>query len=77
MLMHPFSERLFDTMHQHFCWKNMGTDAASHVKHHACQPGKQGLKNHGEVPSKDAEQTPWFDMTVGLAAPPGKPVIIN
>ena len=70
MLVHPGSDRLFNTLHQHYTWPNMRAAIAKYVKHcDACQRAKRGQRGYGKVSPKDPETEPWKDVAVDLSGP--------
>ena len=70
VLVHPGTDRLYNTLHQHFTWKSMLQDIAEYIKScDACQKGKRGGKGYGKVPMKDVEQGPWRDIALDLVGP--------
>ncbi len=82
-LIHPGTERLYNTLRQHFVFPQMREKITQELKHcEACQKGKRGLRGHGEIPLKDVERGPWTDMAVDLSGPwtakvDGKKVIFH
>ena len=69
-LLHPGANRMYDTLRQHYYWKNMKKDIDDLVKRcPRCQKAKRGIRGYGHVPIKDVETTPWKDIAVDLAGP--------
>ena len=69
-LIHPGQNRLYNTLRQHYTWKNMQKNVQDFVKTcKVCQVSKRGLRGMGKLPLKDVEFEPWRDVAVDLAGP--------
>ena len=70
MLVHPGSDRLYNTLRQHYTWRGMEKQVKLFTKHcHACQLAKRGFRGRGHIPIKDVETEPWKDIAVDCAGP--------
>ena len=70
MLIHPGGNRLYNTLRQHYTWRNMQHDVCQLVKTcDAWKRAKRGTRGMGKIPLKDIETEPWKDVAVDLAGP--------
>jgi len=70
ILVHPGTERLYNTLCQHYAWPGMLVQIKEHVNHcDACQKAKRGVRGMGKVPIKDTKIEPWRDIAIDLSGP--------
>ena len=68
-LIHPGTDRMHNTMRQHYHWKGMAMDIAEFVKKcPECQRFKiTGKKNYGKLPLSNFDRSkPWDVMHVDM-----------
>jgi len=70
ILVHRGTERLYNTLRQHYTWPEMLVQVKEHVKQcDASQKAKRGVRGMGKVPIKDTEIEPWRDIAIDLSGP--------
>ena len=69
-LLHPGSDHTERTIAQHFFWPTLRSDVRAHVKKcGTCQRCKKSKLKYGHLPVKEAEATPWDQLSVNLIGP--------
>ena len=69
-LLHPGTERTYDTISQHCYWPHLRENIPNHIKIcKNCQKNKKQNRKYGKLPAKEAETIPWDRLLVDLIGP--------
>jgi hypothetical protein len=69
-LMHPGVTRTYESIHQHFTWKNLSQEVRQFCNSCGiCQEQKRNTRSYGLLPVKQHNLTPWCEVAVDLAGP--------